>query len=315
MKLFRNLGSQINVSLRTDENGYLGRECPNAECKGYFKTTPGTGLSGVSHCCCPYCGHKADQSEFTTRDQMEYAKSVAIRQVKDAFVKDLKNLEFDTKPKGMFGIGLSMKVEAGQPHPIHWYREKALETHIECAACSLRYAVFGVFAFCPDCGGRNSLQIHDKNLDVAVKMLDMAAAAEADIATRLTENALEDCISAFDAFGRETCRVSSKKLRDSPQAENLSFQNLEGARQKVSVLFNVDFSAGLTRDEWQAAVRGFQRRHLLSHKMGVVDEEYVRKSGDMHAVLGRKIRITAAEVRDLVLILRKLAHDLVNILQ
>ena len=315
MRHFRNLGNQIKVSLPTDENGYLGRECPNADCKGYFKITPGTGLSGVSHCHCPYCGHKADQSEFATPDQLEYAKSVAVRKITDAFVQDLKSLEFDIKPRGLFGIGLSMKVEPGRPHPIHWYIEAALETHIECAGCQLRYAVFGVFAFCPDCGGHNSLQILGKNLEVAAKMLDMATTAEPEMVVRLTENALEDCVSAFDGFGRETCRVNAKKLSDPANAENVSFQNLEGAKQKLSPLFNVDLSAGLTRDEWQAAVRGFQKRHLLSHKMGVVDEEYVRKSGDLHAVVGRKIKIGADEVRDLVQILGKLAQHLVNGLQ
>jgi hypothetical protein len=307
----KQLGDQIiNVALPTDESGYLGRECPNTDCKGYFKIVPGTGLSGVTNCHCPYCGHKADHSEFHTLDQIEYVKSIAIRSIEDALIKDLKSTEFDIKPKGPFGIGLSMKVKTGQPHPIHWYREQALETYLQCFNCTLKYAVFGVFAFCPDCKQHNSLHILDKNLELVVKMLNMTATIDAEVAGRLIENALEDCVSAFDGFGREICRVHSNQATDPSNAENVSFQNLEGANQSLIRLFHCDFAAGLTVEEWKVAVRGFQKRHILSHKMGVVDDEYICKTGDSQNVVGRKVNITVEEVRELIHIIDKLARYL-----
>jgi len=311
----RNLGSRFSIPLPTDEEGYLGRECPNEDCKGYFKIVPGTGLKGVTACHCPYCGHTADQSDFATPDQVEYAKSVAIRKITDAVVKDLKSLEFDIKPRGGFGIGVSMKVKPGRPHPIHWYRERALETHIECSNCTLRYAVFGVFAFCPDCRQHNSLQILGKNLEVVVKMLDMASSVDRELGERLVENALEDCVSAFDGFAREICRVNAQASSDPDEALRVSFQNLVGARQKVSTFFKLDLAVGLTDHEWKTATRAFQKRHLLAHKMGVADKEYVRKSGDADAVVGRKIKIDANEVRQLAQIVGKLAEYYVNGLQ
>ncbi len=314
MKHLHDLGDEFKVSLPTDERGYLGRECPNANCKGYFKLVSGTGLKGVTTCHCPYCGHTSDQSDFHTPDQIEYAKSVVIREVTGAIVKDLKDLEFDIKPRGAFGIGLSMKVESGPPHPIHWYRETALETHIECSNCTLKYAIFGVFAFCPDCGQHNSLQILDKNLELVNKMLNMAASAEAELARRLVENALEDSVSAFDGFGREICRVHAMVSTDPDKVEKVSFQNLEGVRQNVNALFNLDLAAGLTDDEWKTAVQAFQKRHLLSHKMGVMDEEYVRKSGDSQAVVGRKVNIDANEARALAQIVGKLGRYLSDVM-
>ena len=310
MNNLRNLGSQFKVSLPIDESGYLGRECPVEECKGYFKIVPGTGLNGITDVYCPYCGRKADQSNYHTQDQIEFARSIVLGQVLDALDKDLKSLEFDIKPKGMFGIGLSMKVSPGKPHPIHWYKEKGLETHIQCSSCTLKYAVYGVFAFCPDCGQHNSLQILDKNLEVISKMLEMADNAEGDMAERLIENALEDCVSAFDGFGRELCRVFAKKSSDPIKAEKISFQQLDGARQNANMLFKIDIDAGLAVDEWNTAVRAFQKRHLLSHKMGVVDAEYIRKSADMRAVVGRKIKVTSGEVRMLGQIMGKLGRNL-----
>ncbi len=233
-----------------------------------------------------------------------------MRKITDVVHKDLKKLEFDYKPKGAFGIGISMKVKRGRPTPIHYYREKQLETEVVCVNCTLRYSVYGVFAFCPDCRQHNSLQILDKNLELVVKMLDVASAGDAELAARLIENALEDCVSAFDGFGREICRLHAKATTDPVKAERVSFQSLEGAKQNMNELFKLHLAAGLTDDEWKAAVRAFQKRHLLSHKMGVVDAEYIRRSGDPRAVVGRKVTVDAGEVRALAQVIGKLGRYL-----
>ena len=310
MTHLRRVGNSISIRIQPDEDGFTGRECPNSECEGYFKIEFGTGLEGESlPCHCPYCGHTAPHDHFWTKAQLEYAQSVAIRQVTDAFRKDLKKLEFDHKPKGPFGIGSSLKVKPGRLPPIRYYREKRLETEVVCSKCTLRYAVYGVFAFCPDCGLHNSLQILSKNLELVVKMLDMAVTAEEEVATHLIENALEDCVSAFDGFGREICRVHANRSVDPIKAEKVSFQNLDAANRNLSQLFSIDLAAELGGDDWIAAVRGFQKRHLLAHKMGVVDEEYVRKAADEEAVVGRKVTVGAEEVNELVAILDQLAQS------
>lgn len=110
-----NLGNQITVPLQTDDEGYFGRECPVEECLGYFKVTPGTGIKGPAPCHCPYCGHSGDQKTFFTQEQIEYAQSVALRKLTDVIIKDLKALEFEHKPQGLFGIGISMKVNPSPP--------------------------------------------------------------------------------------------------------------------------------------------------------------------------------------------------------
>ena len=160
MDHLRRLGNSISISIPVDENRFTGRECPRSDCEGYFKIEFGTGLkSDGLPCHCPYCGHSAGHGEFWTKAQIEYARSVAIRKITDAIHKDLKRLEFDHKPKGAFGIGFSMKLKTGRQPPIHYYRERQLETEVVCTNCTLRYSVYGVFAYCPDCGQHNSVQI------------------------------------------------------------------------------------------------------------------------------------------------------------
>ncbi len=304
----RRSGGRISVSIKPDEDGFTGRECPQQDCEGYFKIEFGTGLKGENlPCHCPYCGHTAAHDHFWTKEQIEYARSVAVRQLTDAVHKELKKHEFEIKPKGRFGIGFSLKVEKGKPRAIHHYRERDLETEIVCGNCTLRYTVYGVFAFCPDCGVHNSLQILEKNLLVVEKTLNMASGLDQEVAERLIENALEDCVSAFDGFGREICRVYVGEASDSAKVQRLTFQNLELANQSMRSLFNIDLEQCIGTTDWKAAIRGFQKRHVVAHKMGVVDQEYIRKSGDQSVIVGRKLPVTSLEILELIQILAKLA--------
>lgn len=310
MRNLDDLGDQFEISILPDENGYIGRECP--ECEQYFKITFGTGIIGGDPIChCPYCGHSADHDQFFTKAQIEYAESIVINKVTGALIQDLKSPEFNHRPKGPFGIGISMKVE-GSPEPIRHYSELDLEEEVVCDNCTLRYTIYGTFAYCPDCGQHNSLQILEKNLAVAQKQLDLAALVDGDLSTQLVADALENCVSAFDGFGREACRVSSSKASDPTKATAISFQNLAGAKKNVLALFGVDITAALSSTDWTFACRGFQKRHLLAHKMGIVDDAYIKAACDGHATVGRKISIRPEEVLALVTAIQTLGEFLMT---
>jgi len=293
------LGNSIEVTFPTDGDGFVGRECPDRTCLGYFKVRPGTGLSGPGlQCHCPYCGHTADGSDFATPEQVEYAKSVAVRQFTDAFNRDLKRLEFNHRPRpGTFGIGISLKVTPGRPTPIRHYRERSLETHVHCSKCTLDYAIYGWFAFCPDCGEHNSVQVLEKNLEIIAKQLALAdSLQDADLKRLLIEDALENCVSAFDGFARESCRVRAHRSSDPDGAAQISFQNLDRAAHRVRALFGIEFTTCLTENEMKSARRYFLRRHLLAHRAGVVDEQYCRDADDNLAIVGRRVSIASSDV-------------------
>lgn len=313
MRNLRNLSSQFSISLPPDEEGLIGRECPIPECEGYFKLQPGTGLKGENLTChCPYCGHEAGSDKFFTKAQVEYAKSVVMRKVTGALLKDLKSLEFNHQPRGAFGI--SMKV-SGRPTPIRHYREAKLETEVVCDKCTLRYTIYGVFGFCPDCAVHNSLQILTKNLELVQKLLAVAETQEPQVTQHLIENALEDCVSAFDGFGREACRVFASKAVIPEKAAEIRFQNIVAARDRVREQFGVDFAAAAVPSDWAHVLRAFQKRHLLAHKMGVVDEGYLSATGDSPSLLGRKVSIAGPEVHELVASLQRFGAELFRSLE
>jgi len=301
MNHLQNLGTQFNIPISADEDGYLGSKCPVQECLGYFKITPGTGVKGPAPCHCPYCGHSGESRTFFTQEQIEYARSVVMRKVTDALRKDLKSLEFEHKPQGLFGIGISMKLQESAPLAIRYYREKQLETEVVCDNCTLRYAIYGVFGWCPDCGVHNSLQILIKNLELAKKELALAKSADTELANHLIGDALENVVSTFDGFGREICLQKAADIR---------FQNIAGARRRVQEAFGFDFADSLSSNDWGCACRVFQKRHLLAHKMGVIDEEYLQKANDPGAVAGRKIRVSHDEVNSAISIVETLGRRL-----
>ncbi len=75
------------IPLSTDENGYLGRECPEAACKKYFKVVLGTGVKDAQYHYCPYCGHKAERDKFWTVDQINHINPSAKNLINDFLKK------------------------------------------------------------------------------------------------------------------------------------------------------------------------------------------------------------------------------------
>jgi hypothetical protein len=312
---FRNLkrlGQGIKISIPTDENGLTGRECPNPDCLGYFKIKFGTGLKGENlPCHCPYCGHISGHDHFWTKEQLEYARSIMANEVSKALKADVKDWDRDLRrsTRNSF-IKLSMNFKGGS-HPIRYFREKQLETNVVCDTCTLEYAIYGVFAFCPDCGVHNSLQILRKNFELVQKEIKLAQDSEdKELAKHLIEDALENAVSSFDGFGRATCLAFSNKASDQDQAKETSFQNINNAKNRVQTLFGFNMASSLDVNQWDFLVRCFQKRHLLAHTMGVIDEEYIKKANDPKAILGRKIVIDADEVIQLTQILGIVGNDL-----
>lgn len=311
----RRLEEGIKVSIPTDENGLTGRECPNPECLGVFKIKLGTGLKEEEGkelpCHCPYCGHVAPQDNFWTQEQLDYIRSIAMNEVTQALKGLTQEWDQDLRQstRNSF-IKLSMEFKGGH-HPIRYYQEKQLETHVICDVCTLEYSIYGVFAFCPDCGTHNSLQILRKNFELVEKEIALAQSTDdKELAKRLIEDGLENAVSAFDGFGRASCSAFSEKATNKEQAKEVTFQNIANAKNRTQVLYSFDLAESLNDNQWVFIVRSFQKRHLLAHTMGVIDEDYIKKASDPSAIAGRKISIESDEVKQLIQLLEIVGNNL-----
>ena len=305
--------TSFSVSIPTDEEGFVGRECPIDGCEGYFKVKPGTGLTGADlPCVCPYCGHSVSNDTFFTKDQLEFARSYGIRKVTEAVREDLKSMEFKTRPSGPLGLSISMTLKPGQLPRLRHYREKSLETKVTCDSCTLDYSVFGVFGYCPDCGEHNSLLILKKNLLLIDRALELAEGLEdSELRTHLIEDALENCVSSFDGFAREACSIRKSKSTDERKCSKLSFQNLRRVASEISTLFGIDISSKIPPSDWKILHVRFMQRHLLAHKAGVIDEKFIAEVGTDYGPIGRKVVLSVDDVRHIMPIISSVGESLV----
>jgi len=58
----------------------------------------------------------------------------------------------------------------------------------------------------------------------------------------------------------------------------------------------------------------FQQRHLLSHCQGIVDEEYLAKSGDASYAVGQRLVITEEAVLEFASVVELLGNGLIECL-
>ncbi len=288
----------IAVPIPTDDRGLVGRRCP--ACLRHFKLKPGTGLP-TEMCHCPYCAHPADISEFTTPEQEEYVRSVGMREAQERILKPMMR-RFGESLRGIeraTSVGpIQIRVEVRDQWrviPLAHYREREVETNVTCHECGLQFAVYGVFATCPDCTQMNASAIFHKSMEAARRRLTLI---DGDIDSGLVEGLLSDAVGsavgAFDAVGKEVSRQFPGLLPSTPR--NL-FQNIQALKEALAKAAGTSLAEVLGDEKYRSLVRMFQVRHVYEHNLGVVDSEAIKKAPDLAAWRGRRYVLARGEVQ------------------
>jgi Zn ribbon nucleic-acid-binding protein len=163
---------KIDIPVLTDNNGFVGRECP--ECEKYFKVKFGTGLE-TEICICPYCQHENNHDHFYTQEQLKYIESYVKKYAFEQILKpELKKLDksFKDLERSTKHSLLQFKVKSNISnisYQIDYYQEQELETSLTCDSCGLDFSIFGVFATCPDCGELSAITVFNKSIEVIKK--------------------------------------------------------------------------------------------------------------------------------------------------
>jgi hypothetical protein len=289
----------VEIDLPRDERGYFERVCPSAECGKAFSTRPETLTKNAQGTTCPYCGKKCESSAFHSLVQKAYARG-RKEEARERARNDIRdNLRISKTREGIkFSVQAPIHIRV---LPNQTFPNRDFETEAKCSFCGLEYLVYGVHGFCPGCGQHNSLDILYHNLDIVCKKLNRSAGeADSEMQHKDVVGCLHDAVADFDAFGRATVLVHAENAGCHQRDVRISFQDIAGARERVREMFGIDFASSLGEDDWRHTARLFQKRHLFAHRAGVVDEEYRQRSGDKEAMVGRKIALTAEEVKKLV---------------
>jgi len=313
---------ELSVSLPKKVDGYLGRECPKEQCApAYFQVKPGTGLSGQPVAYCAYCRTEDSPQAFATAEQVRYAKDHAVQEAMNG-VDDLlrTSLGLDSSGRRRFGGGLlSIEVspETSPASPIAAPFEEELRRDVQCPACTLDHAVFGLATWCPDCGADIFLVHLHAEANIIRRILtavpDRHATLGARVAARDVENALEDAVSIFEAGLKSTTRRWLATQGQSPQEIEAilatrirnGFQNPDRAADLYNGTIGRDLFVGVTSAERMELVDTFAKRHPITHNLGVIDRQYLARARTGH-LEGREIRVSPTEVDHALILTHKI---------
>lgn len=299
---------EIQIALEPDDKGMVGRQCPATDCGRYFKLKPGTGLN-TSVTRCPYCETESVSGDFLTTDQREYALSVAGREIVSplakGFARNIKRFNH-RQPRGLMRLDVSVRYD---PVPLYSYLEKPLETEVTCDQCRLEFAVYGVFASCPDCGRLNALVVLLSSLETTKKKLALSKdeSLDQDLRQDFLKEALNGPVGAFDAYGK-ALRARTSSIPSS--AKSNLFQDMETLDMELQAagIPGVEQLIGLSG--WEDMKWFFQTRHIYSHNAGVVDDRFIAKQPAYAHMRGRLFPLDADRIEKNIDTLGLLAAEL-----
>jgi uncharacterized Zn finger protein (UPF0148 family) len=287
-------GFEASVSIPADDEGFFGRQCP--VCERFFKLQADQweALPDDTVVTCPYCGHRPeDVSDFMTPQQNQRMQS-AIEALAEQYVHHAVQRAFS---------GLrTIRVSHDPPPPVRslrTYVEEQVRRTIVCDRCETVYAVYGATAFCPVCGpraaadtvleaierGRRSLALEDALPN------DLREQARADgLFDKTAADAVKEVVTLFEVFARDqfAARV--------PEHEEIMRHRGRGVFQRlddVETLFiehvGTSLSAHVPEAVWSRLQIVFQQRHVLVHKQGIVDKQYVQRVPHARQQVGQRL--------------------------
>lgn len=312
----------IPITIKSDDNGYFDRECPNEDCLYQFKIKLEDWKNNVSdnEVHCPLCGYVASADKWWTQSQLEsineIASSYAMNLLQSKLNKSFKEMEYHNNKFFKVSYIPSKRVSFIN-NPIGQSEE--WQTEITCSKCNTRYSVIGTAYFCPCCGQNNiksalldSLESIEKmvdSLDDIEKLLNSSVGRDSavDMSRMILGNTLEDIISLFQKYAETLfSEISSKKVRVN------DFQIVDKGSQLFKDACGKDYSTWLDDTELEKMKLMFQKRHIVDHNASIVDSDYLRKSGDTSYAAGQRLVLHKNDVYELIRIVKKLSKGLTD---
>ncbi|RFC34501.1 MAG: hypothetical protein DID91_2727702637 [Candidatus Nitrotoga sp. MKT] len=320
-KMNRLNGQTISVPIECDEKGYIDKQCPSKECEFLFKVQKDDWKDIFKNeaVWCPLCRHEASANQWHSIAQVEHARKQTLAMVKgeihNALLSGAK--EFNHRQPRKSFISMTMQVK-GSPVQTAIIPAKAVEEmrlEITCEKCNARFSVIGNAFFCPACGHNSvtqtyadslrKIQVKRDSLDIIRQALIMSTGKdEAEVTCRsLLETCISDGVVAFQKF----CEGLYSTYGEAPFN---AFQRLEQGSALWEKAIGMSYSSWLEQTELERLNILYQKRHLLAHNEGIVDAQYIKKSGDASYKEGQRIVISEKDIGELLKHLDKLGSGL-----
>lgn len=316
IKALENLKS-LSIPIEEDEKGYIDKQCPAEGCEFTFKLHKEHLESVVSNdnLFCPFCRHEAPSDSWYTIEQIEKGKEEAFNVAKNTFQNALKSGadKFNRRHNRKGFISMSMSVQGGtrQTHPIPIKAADEMQLEIDCEGCSAKFAVIGSAYFCPVCGHNSATQTFSDSLRkikakkdnlnvVRLAIEDSAGKDEAALTCRsILETCINDGVMAFQRY----CEGIYAQFGEPPFN---AFQRIHQIDELWLKATGEGLRHWLDDEELKSLNTLYNKRHILSHNEGLVDEKYLSKSGDDTYKEGQRIVVLEGNIDVFVGLLEKM---------
>jgi hypothetical protein len=311
----------LSIPLPSDDDGYLDRQCQFPDCEQYFKVMEADWddrQPDILHC--PVCGYQDEATSFTTHEQDEYAEEMALAYLQGEIKNAFEGVAKKSNRQASRNQLLSIKMTADFPElnvPLSPEVAQSLTMRITCEQCSCRFAVQRPGAFCPLCGKNLSLHTFRQAVGLAQNAVSVVQDALSGIEdpqlgaaarTKTTENQIGNLVTAF----QHLAEALYNRLPNKTSLRRNAFQNLGEASTAWDNATGTPLTTRLNQTEWQTLSKYFQQRHVLEHQSGIVDEKYIRDSGDNTYTVGRRLVIRPTHVVQMAELVEKLGLALLS---
>lgn len=299
---------ELKLQIPADDKGFIDRECPNEACRFEFKVDlhDWEAIEAKGHACCPRCGKDGGADSWYTAYQNEViaenAESFVIAQLSGELDRFLSN--FARQFRHNKAISVTYKPgNRNESIVIPFEQSEAWETEITCSDCGTRFSVIGNAYFCPCCGKDLSTDTVSEIMASYRKRIESLGGLRSyfeTVGTReeaerqvssLREDTLGAIVSAFEAYAK----ARYAELGGSNASRGV-FQRLREGEGLFAAITGETYADYSSESDVDFMFLMFQKRHLLTHSNGLVDQQYLDKTGDTTYSVGQRIVLNDSEL-------------------
>ncbi|MGH9743236.1 MAG: hypothetical protein ACRD51_12910 [Candidatus Acidiferrum sp.] len=293
--------------IQSDEQGMWGRNCPS--CQKYFRTNHVLEVT-----CCPHCAVEAPSLAFISKDQRTY-----ITACYDAFARAYMGKK-----------STSVEIADITDRTAAWhYSEEKQQFHFKCSeeGCAAEIDILGEYGYCPRCSRTNARKLFFERIDKMLKRLEEVENAVSDRRERglVWEEMTKNVVGDFEHLAKHL-RVKLLTFPMTPsrrkRLKELNFQKPLQANESLVGWFDAGLLAWPGSDatpkravpdtDLPLIKKMIQRRHILIHNGGIVDQGYLDLSGEIQVQLGERIGISSNETKRFIECIRAMAENLLD---
>ena len=317
---------ELPLSFHTDEKGYIDRQCPSDGCQYIFKISADDWPDKVSNegMHCPMCGYISSPENWCTSEQEEQIVNNALNFIADHVEQSLEKAFGEVARKTKNNKFVSIHYIPGKRisfanNPIG--QMDAWENEILCEKCGTHYSVIGAAFFCPCCGYNSAIMSFNAALDRIGKMLEsitdmkmtMTEKYSIDDAETMCRAMIEYSICEIvSAFQKYACSIFEKVTGRSSRVNN--FQRIDTGSNLFGESCGKKYSDYLSDSELTYLRIMFQKRHLIEHNNGMVDQQYIDLSQDAKYSVGQRIVVGVNDAQEMLSCIQKLGKGLASII-